>query len=117
MEGEALGNLQSPSRLSPSLGLASQQGYFTFSQQEGCDAAGREKENGCSQRLREISSTKVLQPMECGETIKLESPYERLRPQPIFDRLLILLIITTYYCNQRMDLAQKKKRIYIGIFQ
>lgn len=50
MEGEALGNLQSPSRLSPSLGLASQPGYFTFSQQGGCDAAGREKENECSQR-------------------------------------------------------------------
>ncbi len=48
-DGEASGNLQSPSRLSPSLGLASKQGYFTFSQQGGCDAAGREKENGCSQ--------------------------------------------------------------------
>lgn len=34
------GNLQSPSCRSPSLGLASQQGYFTFPQQGGGGAGG-----------------------------------------------------------------------------
>lgn len=51
---KASGNLQSPSRLGPSLGPASRRGYFTFPQPGraggGWNAPGREQENGCSQR-------------------------------------------------------------------
>lgn len=43
VKGKAPGNLQSPSRLRPSLGLNSQQWFFTSTKQRGCDAAGGRK--------------------------------------------------------------------------